>query len=326
MIIPNLVSIVITVFNRADLLRQAVASALDQTYRPIEILIVDDGSTDDTPAVANALATEHLEITVVRRPNGGPGLARETGRQHARGAFVQYLDSDDLLLPRKLEVQVAALNTHPQAGAAYGLTRYRDATGREIPCSWKDANQKQELLFPSLLVARWWETVTPLFRRSVTDAAGPWTDLRLEEDWEYDARIGALGTRLAFVPEVVAEHRDHAEERLSRGSSLDPVRLRWRRRAHELIFEHARRAGVPHDLPEMGHFARELFFLARQCGAAGLATDSAALFALAREASGPDRDRLQFRVYGAVAHIIGWVGIGKLAAKADGLRGRKSLT
>src|SRR5258708_21257527 len=113
----GLVSTIIPVHNRASLLREAVASVLAQAYPHIEIIIVDDGSTDDTSMVADELAREHPEkIRVIHQTNTGPGLAREAGRLRARGEFVQYLDSDDLLLPRKFELQVAGLNAHPECG------------------------------------------------------------------------------------------------------------------------------------------------------------------------------------------------------------------
>ncbi len=317
----SLVSIIVPVYNRPVMVEEAVRSALAQTYRPIEILIVDDESNDGkTPAVLAALAAKHPEVRVLRRPNGGPGLARETGRQAARGEYIQYLDSDDLLLPGKLEWQVAALEADPECGVAYGMTRFIDVAGHERECTWKDPNQVQERVFPSFLVARWWETATPIYRRSITDAAGPWTDMRLEEDWEYDARVGALGVKLAFIPEFVVEHRDHPEDRLSRGHELDPVRLRDRARAHELIYRHARRAGVGDEAPEMERFARELFLLARQSGAAGLAAESENLFHLAREASGEQRNRTQFRIYEATARILGWSLTGKLSVLSDRMR------
>src|SRR5689334_22859441 len=109
-----LVSVVIPVYNRAAMLRQAVESALGQTHRPIEVVIVDDGSTDDTPQAIAALTARHPEVRAVRRENGGPGAARESGRQAARGELLQFLDSDDLLLPRKLELQLRALEEHPR--------------------------------------------------------------------------------------------------------------------------------------------------------------------------------------------------------------------
>ena len=314
------VSVIVPVFNRPHMLRQAVASVLAQTHGDFEVIVVDDGSTDETPRVIGELCAADPRIRSLRRPNGGPGLAREAGRQAARGEFIQYLDSDDLLLPRKLELQLAALTAHPECGVAYGLTRYRDAAGEEIACTWKEPNAVRETMFPSFLLARWWETATPLYRRTITDAAGPWTDLRLEEDWEYDARVAALGVRLAFVPEFVAEHRDHAEERLSRGAGLEPRRLRWRAQAHERIYAHARRAGVPLETPEMRHFARELFLLSRMCGAAGLAAESRTLFTLAREASGDERNRAQFRLYRTVAALLGWRAAGRLSQLFDHLR------
>jgi glycosyltransferase involved in cell wall biosynthesis len=314
---PDLVSVIVPVYNRPDMLRQAVASVLAQTYTDFEIVIVDDESTDDTPRVIEELRASDPRIRGLRRPNGGPGLARESGRLAAEGEFLQYLDSDDLLLPRKLELQVAALRAHPDAGIAYGRVIYRDAEGREIACDWKLANQNVTSIFPSFLLARWWETVSPLFRKSVTDAAGPWTSLRLEEDWEYDTRIGSLGVRLIFIDEPLAEHRDHSEDRLSRGAGSDPRRLRDRAEAHARIAAHARKAGVDPSAPELRTFARELFHLARQAGAAGLAEDSRRLLGLAREIA----DRRDLKMYALAARLLGTRSAGRLSTWLD--RGRK---
>ena len=303
----GLVSTIIPVYNRAALLREAVASAIAQTYRPIEIIIVDDGSTDDTPAAIAELAAAHAEVRALRIANGGPGVAREAGRQVARGEFIQHLDSDDLLRPRRFELLVDALRAHPEAGVAYGMTRYLDAQGNEIPPTWKNPNQQQETMFPSFLLGRWWDTPSPLYCRSVTDAAGPWTSLRMEEDWEYDARVAALGTRLAFVPEVLVDIRMRMPGHLSGDSS----RLADRARAHELIAQHARRAGVRDDAPEMQHFGRELFHLARQCGSAGLRDEAVTLLALARDIA----PRWDMRIYALAARVIGWRNAARLGER-----------
>jgi hypothetical protein len=312
----GLVSVIVPVYNRPRLLEQSVASVLSQTYPNFEVIIVDDASTDDTPRVIEELRARDPRIRSIRRPNGGPGLARESGRQVADGEFIQYLDSDDLLEPLKFELQVAALRANPDAGIAYGVVRYRNAGGAEIVCDWKPANQKVASIFPSFLVARWWETVSPLFRRSVTDAAGPWTELRLEEDWEYDARIGALGVQLVFVDAIVGEHRDHPEGRLSRGAGSDPSRLRDRARAHALIAAHARRAGVDPAAPEFQQFARELFHLARQCGAAGLVDESKQLIASSLQIA----NRRDVKSYAFAARVIGWRNAGRASALLDRLR------
>lgn len=321
-IVPGLVSTIIPVHNRAAFLRDAVASVFEQTYRPIEVVIVDDGSTDATTVSADALAAEHPgEIVVLHQSNAGPGLAREAGRQSAQGEYIQYLDSDDVLLPEKFALQVAGLQADPDCGVSYGYTRFRHADGRMAERPWKGSGVRVKTMFPSFLQSRWWDTPTPLYRATLCDAAGPWTDLRLEEDWEYDCRIAAQGTRLHFCEAYVAEVRDHEEGRLSRKSALVPERLSHRARAHQLIFDHATRAGIAAEVPEMQHFARELFLLARQCGACGLALESRDLFALARKASGEPRAAgIDFRLYGIAAGILGWPLTGRIACWADRFR------
>jgi glycosyltransferase involved in cell wall biosynthesis len=310
----DLVTTIIPVFNRPAMLGEAVASVLAQTYRPLEIVIVDDGSTDGTPAAARALADDHQEIRVIQRPNGGAGAARESGRAVARGEFIQHLDSDDLLLPRKFELQVAALRANADAGAAYGWTRFRHADGSLEPRPWKRSGERIGTMFPAMLGSRWWDTPTPLYRASLLERAGSWLPLRIEEDWEYDARIAALGVSLQYVEEWVCEVRRH-DEHLS--GQVTPAVLRDRAAAHLAIYGHARQAGIGSERPEMAHFARELFLLARQCGAAGLPDESRALFRAAREASGPASNRLQFRAYAAAARIIGWTAAGKLSCLSD---------
>jgi glycosyltransferase involved in cell wall biosynthesis len=325
MTVAGLVSTIIPVYNRAAQLREAVASVLAQDWRPIEILIVDDGSTDDTPAAAQALATDHRDIIrVVSQPNGGPGAARESGRLAAAGEFIQYLDSDDVLLPGKFTAQVGALRSHPEADVAYGVTRLRLIDGSLAPGAHKRTGERIEAMFPAFLLGRWWETATPLYRRCVTDKAGAWTQARLEEDWEYDCRIASFGTRLARVDQPVCEARDHRGDRLSRGPAFEPARMRDRAASHALIYRHARRARIATESPEMRHFARELFLLARQCGAAGLAAESKQLFELARDASGPIRaEALDFRAYRALASLVGWSSLGRASVWLDQFRGTR---
>lgn len=316
---PGLVSTIVPVFNRPRQLREAVASVLAQDYRPIEVLIVDDGSTDETVAAADRLAQEHDAVRAIHQSNGGPGRAREAGRQEARGEFIQYLDSDDLLLPGKFSAQVAGLQARPECGVSYGWTQYRRPDGSLDPARWKATGHEARRLFPSFLRERWWETATPLFREKTCAAAGAWSEQWLEEDWEYDCRVAALGVELHYVPAFVAEHRHHAAARLS-GAGLRPEPLAQRARSHELILEHARRAGLGPELPEMQHFARGLFLLARQCGAVGLVTESKRLFSLAREASGECGDGPDFVLYRGAAALLGWRLAGKLACWSDRLR------
>jgi glycosyltransferase involved in cell wall biosynthesis len=321
MLVEGLVSTIIPVHNRPALLREAVASVLAQTYRPIEIIIVDDGSTDETGSAAEALAEAHAEVRAIHRENGGPGAARETGRLVARGEFIQYLDSDDLLLPRKFELQVVGLRQHCDCGVSYGKTRFYTIGEQPTDLPWKRTGEHILTMFPSFLQSRWWGTSTPLYRREITDLAGPWSELRNEEDWEYDCRIASKGARLHCCDAFVSDERITFGFRLSAAGSSDPVKLRSRAAAHKLILAHAEAAKISHQTPEMRHFARELFLLSRQAGGAGLDEESQMLFDLARRASKDHRGRgIDLLLYGGGARLIGWRAMGRLACRLDRLR------
>src|SRR5207253_9919703 len=113
---PVSVSLVIATFNHARFLGAALDSALAQTLKRVEVIVVDDGSTDETPAV---LARYADRVRVVRQPNRGLAAARNTGLAAARGTYVSFLDADDVAMPTKLAVQVAVLEAAPTVGWTY---------------------------------------------------------------------------------------------------------------------------------------------------------------------------------------------------------------
>ena len=110
-----LVSVVIPTFNGARFLAQTIESVLAQTYPRLEVLVVDDGSTDETPAIAASYAPR---VSYLHQANAGTAAARNTGITQASGAFIALLDHDDLWEPRKLERQLPLFATDPQIGAA----------------------------------------------------------------------------------------------------------------------------------------------------------------------------------------------------------------
>ena len=319
----GLVSTIIPVFNRSRMLQEAVDSVLAQTYRPIEIIVVDDGSTDETGDVAGGLSKQHSEIEVLHVSNGGAGLAREAGRQIARGEYIQYLDSDDLLLPSKFELQVAALQTHLECDVAYGYMRLVDGNGRVLraPSQW--TGRTYQTLFPALLADRWWGTHTPLYRRSLCDTVGAWSDMRRGEDWEYEARVGALGARLWHCKDYVCDDRQHDELRVT--GTIDAPMIRDAARLQRTLYQCARNAGVALEAPEMQHFSRHSFLLARLAGREGLRRVSKDLFGLARESAGRQRaGGKDFRLYRFLAASIGWRMAGRLACCIDRFRKRNN--
>jgi len=125
--IPNLVSVVIPTYNRAGEVSAAVASALSQTYRPIEVIVVDDGSTDDTEAEIRAFGRE---VVYIKQANGGAASARNRGVAEARGEFIALLDSDDVWYPWKIELQVATLERRPDVGMVWTDMDVVDEEGR----------------------------------------------------------------------------------------------------------------------------------------------------------------------------------------------------
>jgi len=291
---------------------------LAQTHRPTEIVVVDDGSTDATPEILSAYAHEHPSIVrVVRTQRQGPGLAREAGRQRARGEFLQYLDSDDWLLPDKFSLQVKLLREHPDCDIAYGITPVVDAAGREFLAEGKWTDRKQDFLFPRLLVERWWHTTTPLYRRTICDLAGPWPAHR-PEDWDLEARMGAHRAKLAYSPTPVSHHRHHDDPgRVTSGSSEAYLREQawFLPRLHAC----ALRAGVPVGGPEMVHFSRRAFLRARQLGALGESEMAMTLFALAVEAAGGATGKM--RTVRLLAAVLGWHVTGHLCHTVDRIAG-----
>ncbi len=127
-----LVSIVIPTFNRARYLREAIDSVLHQTYSHWELIIVDDGSTDETQSNLETLADARVQV--VRRPHeGSVARARNVGLERARGRYVAFLDSDDRWMPSKLQLQVTDLAT--KAGNRWGYTYYEQIGehGEKVP-------------------------------------------------------------------------------------------------------------------------------------------------------------------------------------------------
>jgi glycosyltransferase involved in cell wall biosynthesis len=118
---PPLVSVVIPVYNRGARLQPTIESALEQTLpsHDYEIIIVDDGSTDDTLAFLQLTYADEPRIKIVSQQNGGVARARNRGLEEARGEFSAYLDHDDFWLPNKLEKQLAAFEGKPAVGVIY---------------------------------------------------------------------------------------------------------------------------------------------------------------------------------------------------------------
>ena len=181
-----LVSVIIPTYNRVALLREAVDSVLRQGYEPLELIVVDDGSTDATSAALRTVP----RVRVVRQQHTGmPGQVRNAGARLARGELLAFLDSDDLWLPHKLTVQVAAAAA---AGSAISHTRERWLRdGRTISQRRQRCRRSGDLFAESLRKCIIGPS-TVLLRRDVFAHAGGFReDLEIAEDYELWLRLTA---------------------------------------------------------------------------------------------------------------------------------------
>ncbi len=184
-----LVSIIIPAFNSAKTLAASVESTLGQTEQDFEIIIVNDGSKDDTITVAESISVREPRVRVISQPNAGASAARNTGIRAAAGKYVALLDADDLWLPHKLETQLAILNAGRDGNAGWCGVYYVDNDLNVLnirPCfDSKD-------IFLDILRFRnqsqWMSTL--ILERKVFDEVGFFdTDLAMIEDWEFMLRI-----------------------------------------------------------------------------------------------------------------------------------------
>jgi glycosyltransferase involved in cell wall biosynthesis len=271
-VIPGLVSTIIPVYNRPALLEEAVGSVLAQTYTKIEVIVVDDGSTDETADVADRLAAAYPAVRVIRLPHQGRiGLVREAGRLAAWGEYIQYLDSDDLILPTKFASMVSALEAHPDCGIAYCSTRRYRRGDRPANIPFELTGQSLTRMLPELLVKRFWHTSTPLYRRSLCDAAGPWSDLLFWEDVEYDIRIATQNPKLVHCEEFLTDFRDHDMGRVC-GPWLytDRAQMDDASRAAHTIYRHVRQHGMTPADHELRTFLDDVWALQDRCETMGL--------------------------------------------------------
>jgi glycosyltransferase involved in cell wall biosynthesis len=202
----NTISVIIPTYNYARYLREAVDSALGQTYAPIEVIVIDDGSTDATPEV---LASYGDRIRVIRQKNQGVAVARNAGIASARGKYLAFLDSDDIWYPRKLELQIARFDADPSLGLVHCGMETFDGEGNTVHV-WRSGLEgcvaSDMLRFDSQLVMTGSNIVVP--KQVAQEIGGFDSRLPPSEDWDFCYRI-ATRYSIGFVAEVLVRYRMH---------------------------------------------------------------------------------------------------------------------
>lgn len=228
------VSVVVPTYNRSGLLVNSLESIHNQSFRPIEIVVVDDGSTDDTSGVVRKWAKQHndpktLVIRWAIQSNQGANAARNRGVEESHGEFIAFLDSDDQWLSQKLEKQIAVLQKNMDIGGVYcGMRNVDLVTGEKeklSPRAYPEGDLLRQLLIHDVTEA----TSAWVVRKECFESVGNFDiSLPARQDWDMWIRLSEK-YRIGCVPEILVELGNHPGER---------VRSKAHREidAHQIIF------------------------------------------------------------------------------------------
>lgn len=185
----DLVSVIIPTYNRSKMLIKAITSVQKQTYKNIEIIVVDDGSTDDTKRVVKKINDKRVKYFYKR--NGGPSASRNLGLKHSKGEFITFLDDDDEYIPGKIEKQVSFLQKNPQLGFCYSNMIVVYKNQRSLLLNETKKNTYINLLLDG--TGSFVTTQTIFIRRKVYTKVG-FFDWKVEpaEDYDYSLRCAKM--------------------------------------------------------------------------------------------------------------------------------------
>ena len=208
-----LVSVVIPVFNSERFLREAVQSVLDQKYSPVEIIIVDDGSTDGTATVARSLGET---VRYLHQTNQGPAAARNRGIEHAQGSLIAFADADDLWPSKKLELQLPYLINDPAIEIVMGRIQQV-----RLLKTVNGQTQAEEFDEPAFSV----NLGSAVIRESVFERVGLFDEtMRYSEDVDWFMRAREAGAAIVTIDAVTLLYRQH-EDNMTRGKSTTELNV-----------------------------------------------------------------------------------------------------
>lgn len=181
------VSVIIPAYNMARYTVETVRSVLNQTFKDYEIIVVDDGSTDNTKELLRPYIENH-QITYIYKENGGASSARNVGFRASQGKYVAFLDCDDLWLPRKLRISVNLLDAHPEVGLVYNRALYIDKKGNDL---WFSKDRCHSgMVFEKLILRDFIINSSPVVRRECFQKVGLFDETMFyPADWDMWLRI-----------------------------------------------------------------------------------------------------------------------------------------
>jgi glycosyltransferase involved in cell wall biosynthesis len=215
------VSVIIPTYNRATMVCEAIESVLNQTYKDLEVIVVDDGSTDGTQEVLRGRYDERVRYCF--QTNSGRSVARNRGLMASRGSYVLFLDSDDLLLPQALEHEVGYLDAHPDLDVVYTDGYFCDEAGRNVSriAPARPDHRPEDILEGLVISNVILACHSVMVRRASLDTLEPpYFDeaLRGTEDEDLWIRLAARGSTFAYLDVPTCKYRVHD----SNASKYDP--------------------------------------------------------------------------------------------------------
>lgn len=226
-----LVSVIMAAYNGADLIGESIESVLGQTYENIELIVVDDCSSDGTADVVDRYVEQYPGKVVLARNSdrAGPCKRRNDALELARGELIAWLDQDDLWMPEKTARQVEVMRTQPDVGLVYsGYDAFDSDSGEVLPWRDRDSEAEGDVLIPLFYEGCFVASLTALFRRDVLTRRG----LRLREvDFSFgdDYQLWlalSLDWRVVKIDEVLARYRRHSANESARLGAIDFHQLR----------------------------------------------------------------------------------------------------
>lgn len=212
------VSVLIPAYNAAAYIEEAIESVLRQTWPYLEVIVVDDGSRDDTLAKARRYAGTNVQV--VSQPNAGASAARNHAFSLANGEYIQYLDADDLLHTDKLRAQLECLRQRPHvkmSSSAWAMF-YDEPNEQDMRPTllWRDYTDPVQWLLDAWENGVWMQPSAWLTHRSLIEAAGPWNEqLSLHDDGEFFSRVLLRAQEIVFCPGSKSFYRKGISDSLS---------------------------------------------------------------------------------------------------------------
>jgi glycosyltransferase involved in cell wall biosynthesis len=208
----DLISVIIPAHNVGRLIRQTLLSVLNQTHRALDIVVVDDGSTDQTAAIVNAVAEQDGRVRLIRTENAGVSAARNLAISNSRGDLIAPIDADDIWHPEKLARQLAVMRASgPEVGVVYCWSAGIDEQNRIILPTWNNSVAVGNVLRDIVVSGIAGNGSTPLIRRKYIEAVGGYdVDLVLCEDWKFYTALAGV-CEFAVVPEYLTGYRFREE-------------------------------------------------------------------------------------------------------------------